>query len=824
MRLLSIAWRLASRELRGGELGALIAALLVATAALTAVGAFAERVEGGLKASANELLGGDLVVASRYALDPAWQAEAASRGLQTATAAEFPTVVFAEDQSMLVQAKAVSQSYPLRGKLEVARSLDAPGESVASGPAPGTAWVDARVLSELGMRMGDIVAVGDVDLTVEKVIRLEPDRAGGLFALAPRVLFSENDLQSAGLLGEGSRARFSLLLAGTSTVVDEYRQWLSPRRGDAFFQTLEESQQQLSSALDRARRFLSLAALTAVLLSGVAIVIAVRQFVQRNLDTVAMLRCVGASQREILTLFTALLIFVGVPSLILGVGAGYAAQAGLIAAMGELIPESLPEAGVMPALAGLVTGITILLGFGIPPLIRLRSVSPIRVLSRQLAEENGRQWVTYLLPIAFAVALVFWQAQDVELASLMVGGIAGATIGLALAAWIAIALAARWRNAAGIGWRYGVANVARRRGASLLQVSGLGIGLTVLFLLGVVQSDLLRSWRSALPENAPNYFLINIQPDQVPALDENLQAAGAQYNGIFPMAVARIIQINDEDPNPDSRRARRRIDGTIRVSWAETLPPANRIVRGQWWTGQQQVSLAESWAESLNLDVGDTLTIGVGDTETTVTVANIREVEWDSFEVNFFVLMSPDSVQEFDATFLTSLYLPRSDFSRLSAAIRPFANISVIDVGTILDRVRTITERVSLTVRIVFLFTLAAGIVVLLAVLRAGLRARLFEGAVLRTLGGERRQLRRAVAAEFAVIGGIAGLLGAIASLIIGWQLAERAFGVDYQPSLWLIPAGTLGVGVAVAAIGLWGARRVLRTPPVVVFRQAQDV
>ena len=824
MRLLSIAWRLATRELRGGELGALIAALLIATAALTAVGAFAERVEGGLKASANELLGGDLVVASRYVLDPTWTEEAQSRGLRTATAAEFPTVVFAGDASMLVQAKAVSDSYPLRGRLEVADSLDAAGYSVDSGPPPGTAWVDARVLSELGLRGGDTLGVGDVDLIVEKVIRLEPDRAGGLFALAPRVLFSEADLEQAGLLGEGSRARFTLLLAGEPDTVDAYREWLSPRRGDAFFQTLEESQQQLSSALDRARRFLSLAALTAVLLSGVAIVIAVRQFVQRNLDTVAMLRCVGASQWEILILFVALLVFVGVPSLVLGVGVGYGAQAGLIAAMGDLIPESLPPASLMPALAGLVTGVTILLGFGIPPLIRLRSVPPVRVLSRQLADDSGRHWLSYLLPVAFAVGLVFWQANDVELASLMVGGMAGATLALALAAWLAITLASRWRNAAGIGWRYGVANVARRRAASLLQVSGLGVGLTVLFLLGVIQSDLLRSWRSALPENAPNYFLINIQPDQVERLDTSLQAAGAQYNGIFPMAVARILRINGEEPNPESRRARRRVDGTIRVSWAEELPPANRILRGEWWTGAHQVSLADSWAETLDLDVGDTFTIGVGDTETTVTVANVREVEWDSFEVNFFVLLSPDSVGNFDATYLTSLYLPRTEFSSLSAAIRPFSNVSVIDVGTILDRVRTITERVSLTVRIVFVFTLAAGIVVLLAVLRAGLRARLFEGAVLRTLGGERRQLRRAVAAEFGIIGGIAGLLGASASLIIGWQLAERAFGVEYQPSLWLIPAGMFGVGLAVAAIGLWGARRVLGTPPVAVFRQAQDV
>jgi putative ABC transport system permease protein len=827
MKVLSFSLRQARREWRSGELRALAAALAISAAALTAVGAFTQRVDKALTASANELLAADLVVQSRYVPKLDWGEEAGLRGLDTATTVSFPSVTFAGDNSLLVQVKAVSSAYPLRGKMEISDVAFGEARAATDIPASGEVWVDPRLGTELDVVVGDRIELGDLEFRIGQIIALEPDRASGVFNVAPRVMMNHADLPQSGLLGEGSRVRYRYLIAGPAEVVTAYREWLEPKleRGQ-YFQSLEDSQRQVSTAMDRAKRFLNLAALTAVILSGIAIVISIRQFVLRHLDTVAILRCLGARQRPVMTAFVLQLLWLALPALALGSLLGYAVQSALVASMGDLIPEALPAPNVVPAVVATATGLLALLGYGLPPLMALRRVPPIRVLNRQLGQPRPGQFVIYLVPIAFSVALVFWQAGDVRLGTAMSAGLGGTVVLLSIVAALLIRGLRKLSRGRGISWRFGLANVAKRGSGSLLQIAGLGLGLMVIFLLSVIQSDLLRGWRDSLPERTPNFFLINVQPDQVESTNAYLAENGIETQGLFPMAVSRLVEINGEVPDPESfadPRAERRLRGNVNLSWNQTLPRSNRIIEGQWWDEGavgNELSLASSWATALELSIGDELTFDVGSQQVTATISSIREVDWDSFDVNFFIVLSPGAIGDVPRTYISSLYVPDQQLSSVSGLVRMHSNISVLDVGTILRRVRTIIERVSLTVQLVFGFTLLSGVVVLLAALQGGLGERIYEGAVLRTLGGSRRQLRMAVLAEFSLLGGVAGLLAAVAAVAVGWVMADQVFKMEYQPSLWLPPVGLVVGAVGIAITGLLGSRPVLSTPPALILRK----
>ena len=828
MKVFSFSLRQAKREWRSGELRALAAALAVAAAALSAVGAFTERIDRALTASANELLAADLVVRSRFIPDQDWRQEAQDRGLDTALTVQFPSVVFSDDRSVLVSVKAVSEGYPLRGSMFIASEAWGESRVAPSVPPPGTVWVAPRIPGELDTRVGDMLELGNLEVQIDATIALEPDRGTGVFDIAPRVMMNYADIGESGLIGEGSRIRHQLLIAGEPSTVSDFHDWLEPKleRGQ-YFRSLEDSQRQVSNALNRSGRFLNLAALTAVILAGIAIVLSVREFVQRHLDSVAIMRCLGARQRSVLLAFTLELIWIALPALLLGIVIGYGAQSLLVLAMGDLVPDSLPSPGVLPALAALLTGLLTLLGYGLPPLMALRQVPPARVLHRQFDRVRPRHLLSYLLPVAFSIALIFWQARDPALSLWITLGLAGTLILLSAVAFAIIRSLRRLSRGRGVSWRFGLANVSRKGRGTMLQIAGLGLGLMVIFLLGVVQSDLLRGWQDSLPEKTPNIFLINIQPQQSDAVSEQISAGGIDSQGLFPMANSRLTGINGEMPDPDDfedARAANRIQSTVNLSWAEDLPKANKIIDGEWWDENRsghQVSLAQSWAEMFRLGVGDTLSFAVGSDTLTATISSIRDVDWDSFEANFFILLSPGAVDDLPRTYISSMYVAEGQFEAITGLVRSFPNISVIDTGSVLQRVRTIIERVSLTVQLVFIFTLLAGLTMLLAALQGGIGERIYEGAVLRTLGGSRRQLRRAILSEFALMGGVAGFLAAVAALAVGWLLANRVFEINYDPWFWLPIAGLIGGAAGIAVTGLIGSRQVLKTPPAVILRKA---
>ena len=824
---LRLAWRWLRREWRGGEVLLLAVAVALATASVSAVGFFADRVNRAMGLRASELLAADLVVLSPNPIPPDLGGEAGGRGLSTAATLTFASVVMAGERLQLAEVKAVDARYPLRGELRVADAPYGPERTVANGPPVGSVWVDARLATALAVTVGDRLQVGALELPVRAVVAFEPDRPGELFSIGPRLMMSLGDVEASGLVQPGSRVTYRLLVAGPAPAIEAYRSWVRARLGPGeTLQDVREARPELRLALDRAQRFLGLAALVSVLLAGVAVAMAARRYAERHVDPTALMRCLGATQGMVSAIFAWQLALVGLLAGGAGVLVGLVAQSGLATLLGGLHPGELPAPSPTPAWVGLGTGLVTLAGFALPPLLRLRQVPPLRVLRRDLAPLPARAWAVYGSALVSLALLVLWQASDLRLAAYVLGGAALTVAALAGAALALVAALRPLRSRVGVSWRFGLARIARQARASVLQLVAFGLGIMMLLLLTLVRGGLVESWRERLPADAPNYFLVNVQPEEARSIEDFLASHGLAGTSLRPMVRGRLVAVNGRPVSAsdyEGDRAKRLVEREFNLSWAEELQADNRLVAGRWWSGQgaPEVSVEIGLAETLGLALGDALTFRVAGQEVVARVESLRSVQWDSFQANFFVLAPPGLLDDFPATYITSFHLPPSQQATLSELVRAFPSVTVLDVEALLSRVRAILEQASLAVQYVFGFTLLGGLVVLAAAVQATLDERRFEAAVLRTLGADRRRLVAGLLGEFVTLGALAGLLAAGAAGAIGVVLAEQVFDLAYRPSASIWATG-LAAGVAgVALAGLIGTRRVINHPPLESLRRA---
>lgn len=823
MRPFAFAARSLRREFRHAELITLAAALVLAVASLTAVATLASRIERAIVASAAELIGGDLSISASRALPPELKQDARARKLATTDVADFPSVVFNGDASRLADIRATDADFPLRGVLAV---RDVSGvEREVHAPPPGAVYTEAGVLSALSMKVGDTLQLGGRDLTVAGEITRSPD-SGNLFRIAPRVVMNLADAQSIGLIGVGSRVRYRLLVAGDVQSVADFA---AAAKGNlpaaAEITTVKDAQQNLSGAFDRGASFLRLAALLAALLSGVAVALAAQRFARRKREEVALLRCMGASRSEILQALLLELVMLALPACLLGVSMGLLLQQVVFALAGNLLPGATPEIPWQPSIAAFAVGLAVLLGFALPPLLRLRDVEPARVFRSMESARAGRFDTLYLLPIAVAGTLIALGAGDARLALTLALGFGAVALLTVLLGIVILKLVRKASVRLPAALRFGFANLARRRALSLLQAGALSLSLTAFAVLAVVGPSLLSSWRSELPADTPNYFLINLQGEQRDAMQRHLTSINAQNIDVLPLAVGKFVAINGKplrvEDYPD-KRAENWINGESRISWSAALPPGNRLLQGQFLDPAEtgpQLSVDQMWVDMFGVKLGDHMTLRIGEKDINARVTSIRGVRWDSFRVNFFLMLDAKTGEALAHSYIASFHLPPD--ASLAALSRDFPNVSLVDLNQILDRVRDIIDRVSRAVVWVLGFSLAAGLLVLLAALAATADERRFETALLRTLGAHASQLSLAVLGEFAVLGLIAGSIGAIGSAGIGIALARGVFHFGtYLPPFDALAAVVFGAAAIVAFAGWLGTRRVARTPPITVLRR----
>lgn len=824
----SLAGRLLARDWRSGEVLVLFAALTVAVAAMSAVTFFTDRVRQVVAQQAGESLAADLRLESITPLSESYFTTAEEQGLATAEIISFRSVVLAGDMSSLADVRGVSSTYPLRGEVRVADALAGPPRTVTGAPERGEVWAEPSLLARIGAAVGDELEIGSLRLRVSQTLEFRPDEGWRFMEIAPTVLLNIEDVHASGLLQPGSIAEYEALFAGEERPLAEFRSWLEPQLGaEVELEDYRDAGPEIRTSVQRAERFLVLSALVSVLLGGVAVAMAARRFVARRMDAVALMKCLGARHRDVMRLNLTQLAILIVAAGVVGSAIGFVAQFGLTMLLADFVESQLPPASPSGAVLGPLTALAVALGFALPPLLQLGGVPPARVLRHDLEPPPLRHLTIYGIATLAVAGMLYALFGDFELIAYLLAG-TFATVAVLYGAGRLLVLALqRFRGGVGIAWRYGIANVGRRGRESSIQVVAFGIGLMVLLLLTLVRTELMVEWQASIPETAPNRFVINIQPEERDAVAQVLTEGGVAAPEFTPLVRARISHVNGVPVNEyeaKDERARDELNDEINLSWAAEPNADNQIVAGSWWESgdpEPQLSIEEDILEELGLELADNLTYSIGGEEITVRISSVRRVKWDSFRPNFFMVVNPGNIESFPHTYLTSFRLQPEQRAVTVDLARRIPSVSIIDIEAVLDQVRGAMGRAALAVQYVFLFTLAAGVMVLLAAIQSTRDERMFESAVLRTLGARRSTVLQGVAAEFAALGLLSGTLAAVGAGAIGFFIATSLFDVDYVPGpgLWLsgLVAGALIVGVS----GTLAVRSVVNHSPVATLRGA---
>ncbi|MBV7585718.1 ABC transporter permease [Pseudomonas sp. PDM33] len=815
------------REGRSGELRVLFFALLVAVAASSAIGYFSARLNGAMLVRAPEFLGADLVLTGTQ---PARQEQIDSGlklGLQHAQSVEFSSVVATDNGIQLSSVKAVGDSYPLRGEL---KSAPAPLQPEVEGgrPVPGDIWVESRLLASLDLKIGDSVDIGRQSLRIARVLTYEPDRAGDFYSLTPRVMMSLHDLDATGVVQPGSRVRYRDLWGGAHDALQTYRQATQGNlAANQELQDAHHGNRQIGDALERAERYLNLASLAAVLLAGVAVALSANRFATRRFDASALLRCLGLSRREALLLYGSQLLMLGLAASACGAFIGWLAQLGLMHLLGNLLPPEIPEAGIVPALAGMATGLVALAGFALPPLAALGRVPPLRVLRSDLLPVPMRTWMAYGCAL-LALGLIMWRLSlDLKLTLALLGGGAIAAVVLGFILLLALRGLRSALQGASLPWRLGLGQLLRYPLAAAGQSLAFGLILLAMALIALLRGELLDTWHAQLPPNAPNHFALNILPAEKDGFEQRVKALSPNAEDLYPMVPGRLVAVNGKPVHAmnEDIRSERALQRDLGLTWSARLPAGNQIVSGDWWKAGEKselpgVSVEEKLAGNLGLKVGDHLSFTVAGQTREAQIRSLRSVKWDNFQPNFFMVFEPGTLTDLPVTYLTSFYLPASQERQLIELARAYPTVTLLPVDALLAQLRSILDQVTLAVEYVLVFVLAAGFVVLFAGLQATLDERLRQGALLRALGAERSLLMRTRRSEFALLGAVSGLLAALGCELISYLLYRLVFDLPWSPHPWLLGLPLLGA-LLVGGAGLLGTRRALNVSPLRLLRES---
>jgi putative ABC transport system permease protein len=820
--------RLAWRDWRSGELGLLLAALLVAVGSVTAVGLLVDRLQRALLSESAEFLAADRYISSSREIPDAFRDEARQLGLDISDTVSFPSMVFAGDErNQLVSVKAVAPGYPLRGTLVVAERPFAPGTPTEELPEVGEVWLDSRLFPALDVDIGDRVEVGMAELTVSRVLVSEPDRGGSMFDLGPRLLMRVEDVPRTEVVQPGSRLSYRLLLRGPDAVLERLRDSL-PLEPNFFWRDIRTSSLAIGAALDRAESFLLLGGLLGVLLAGVAVALSAHRYASRHFDHVAILKTLGATPAQILRAFLLILITVGAVAVLLGIALGTGLHVGMVAVLSAVMPVALPWPSPRPFLLGAATGLICAISFALPPFLHLYRVSPMRVFRRDLGAAPPSQIASYGAAAAGSLGLLIWYTGSLWLTFWALAASAMVLGGFAVLALMLLRGGRVVGMQAGSGWRLALAGLQRRRRENVAQILIFGLAIMLLLILVLLRTALLDEWRAQVPEDAPNHFLMNVTPDQVDEVSAMLDEVSSSRGELYPMVRGRVVSVNDIDARDwEARQTPAESDGPglrseRNLTWMAQLPPDNRVVAGRWWApGDERalVSLEADYARDRGVGLGDRLTFDVAGRLVETEVANLRRLDWESMRPNFFIIFSPGVLEDYPATYMTSFLLAAEDKPFLNRLLTRFPTITVIEVDALIRQVQSIIARVTQAVELVLALVVGAGVLVLIASIQAGRDARMQEHALVRTLGGTRRLIAGSLAVEFAMLGlfsGIVAVAGAEATVAL---LQSRVFelGVSMHPWMWL--AGPLVGMVLILVVGLLGTRRLISTPPMLVLR-----
>ena len=826
MSRFNLALRMLWRDSRSGELTILILALMIAVTSSTAIALFSDRLQRTMTNQTAEFLAADLVIESTAPVPAEWLARAMQLDLTQARTAEFSSVLIEHDELLLAGVKAVSAAYPLRGFLKTT-TADYSSETIThNGPEKGTVWLEKRILPALKLKLGDPLTVGEKPLTISHIITYEPDKKGDFYSFSPRVMINEADLQATGIVQPGSHVHYFFQFTGEAKALNEFKHWLKPQLNPSQrLMDIHEDRPELGSALERAERYLGISSILVILISGVAIAMATRRYTERHFNATSLLRCLGCKQNEILWLYSSQFVVLGLVASAIGCLLGWFAQEALFHLLRGLLSQHVASPGLLAVFFGFIIGMAVLLGFALPPLLRLKQVSPLRVLRRELEPLPSSAWLIYGLSIGIIGLLIWKYTDDIKMTATLLGVGLMTLLALGLLVYGLLNLARRLLPSMSLTWRFGLQGLLRNSRASVSQILAFSITLVAMVLSFTVRTDLIDNWQKQLPDNAPNHFALNIFPGQQASFQQELQQQHISGSRFYPVVKGRLVEINhipvQQVVSKDSQ-GENATHRELSLTWTKELPEENKIVAGLWWNKQQTglVSVEQKLADSLKIKLGDHLTFTVGSQQINATVASIRELRWDTMKPNFYMIFSPGTLDAYPSTYITSFYLPENQKNVLNTLVKKYPGTTILEVDLILRQFKTILTQLTQAINYLLYFALMAGFTVLFAAVYATLDSRIYEGALMRTLGANRSLLRKTHIIEFSALGLISGLLAVVISEAIIYALYTRVMAMEYRPSLYLwivIPAtGALFIGMA----GCWGVRQVLNKSPLRVLRE----
>lgn len=826
MNNLRLAWRLLKRDWYVGELRILIIALMIAVTSITAIGLFTQRIHLALNDQTGRFLGADLLLSSPRPLDPSITEKARQLQLKQSQGISFSSVVMANDQFQLAHIKAVDRGYPLRGEIKISGSRYGEPQTVMHGPDKGEVWLSQRILDSLNIDTGAYIELGERSFKVSAVLVQDPGQTGGFASFAPRLLMNVSDVESINVIKPGSRVNYLHFFSGPIKTRAQFERWLKPHLISS--QKLlggREGSPAISSAMERGEQYLSLAAMLSVMLAGIAIAMAANRYSQRHFDQSALLRCMGASQNRLIKIYLIQILLIGLIASSLGVVAGLLTQQGLVALLAGLIPDELPTANAVPLVTGMISGIVTLMGFSLPALLRLKSVSPLRVLRRDLIPMPLSAWMVYGLALLSLILLMWWQSGSLTLTLVVLAGVLFSVLMLYILSWILMAFGSLTIPRFKGPWRTGMQQLLRHKGANQLQMLAFGLAMMILLIIVLLRTDLVSRWQKQLPDQAPNHFVVNIQNYQVDSLNRYLQQNQVSTENLYPMVRGRIISINDIpvlDALSERGRENEALKRELNLSWASQMQANNVLLEGKWYQdadrGRPLISIEQGLAKNLALSIGDKIGFQIADQSISATIASIRKVRWDSFQPNFYIIFPPGVLDSFPHSFITSFHLTSSQKTIINPLLKQHPGISVIEVDAIMNQLKTILSQVTLAVEYVMLFVLLAGLTVLFATLHNSLDERIHNAAIVRTLGASKTYIRTSQWAEFSLLGLFAGLLAVSGCEMIAYGLYTRVFNLEFELHLWMWLSGPLIAAGIISISGMAASRKVLTQSPLMVL------
>lgn len=809
------------RHWNNGEVRVLSLALVLAVIVVTAINGFAERLERSLIKNSHSFLAADRLIKSTTPLPDEWSDQAQLAGLEQATTVTAPSVAYGNTGNALVSVKAVSSGYPLVGELLTSNkpySSDRIHWQSSKGPPAGDAWVDARILSLVGIALNDQLTIGDLDLTVTRVITQEPDRGAGFSLFSPRVMISAEDLQATGIIQPGSRVAYRWLLSGAESSLDQVIDNLSPALSEhQRLQSIDNAQLGLKRNLEKAQSFMRLAAMMGVLLAGIAIAINAQVFARRHTESIALMKSLGLSARNIRKLYSAQLLLLGVLASTLGLLIGAAIEQVIVSIIKGALEIELVGIGPLPYILSLLTGMACLIGFALPSLWHLPAIPPIRVLRQDVSVNALSSTLTIGLGLATLLGLAFIYSRSITSTAIFALALCLLIIVgtvLSKAFWLILE-----KTAVGVNFRLAIANINRHFTRSVTQVVIFsGISLLLLVMIAV-RTLLIDQWQLSLPKDAPNHFMMNISQTDAPKVKQKLIDSGLDVQPFYPVVRARLTTINNQAPTEQQQAQVEVLAREANLSESITVPESNQLLTGEWWQADagRQVSVESDVAKELGLSIGDTLGFSVGGLSFDAVVTSTREVNWDSLTPNFYFLFSPKALQEYTPLYLTSLYVENKP--AFYDILREYPTIAVVDTDLIITTVRNIIDKVSIAVEFMLWIILAGGAVVMVSALNASMVERWQAASIMRTVGASRRQLFASLGAEFAIIGLTAGVLAAAGAFLVVALLQSQVFTMAIGGSYWLYLGWPLLLTLVITGFGLWLCRRVVLVSPMNVLR-----